>query len=442
MLPHPIKPLPFLPRIFFLTVLAIATTCTQQDQVLQTKDSDQNLRNTTTAFIYNMVPSNPESDISPEYNTAINTFSVKLLGEIYKSDTFFNKNVVVSPFSVSRNLAIITEATTGESKNELLAALGGRAALDDATTALCKLLYADPSVILQCADALWLDSNRYLLQPSFKELSNKKYGVEATGLNLADVPGSITTINSWIAANTNNRITNVVERSFITPLTALLITSTIYFEADWTSPFDASKTESHDFTTPKGTVAVPMMVSDYHHQTRKTSEYENVKLYYGTDDKKFFYLDIYMPTTISIEEFIAKKSLDALGNRDSMEYGGLCMPKFFFETTIDLAPVLKNMGVKSVFDMDKSEITGMVVGKSNGITERLFIEKIVHKAGIKTNEEGTVAYAVTISALGAGSAAPMSPDVVLDKPFVYFIRAGENGLVLFAGVVNDPGSSK
>ena len=49
-----------------------------------------------------------------------------------------------------------------------------------------------------------------------------------------------------------------------------------------------------------------------------------------------------------------------------------------------------------------------------------------------------MAYAVTVTAMGATSAGPGSPDVVLDHPFVCFIRAGATGLVLFAGVVNNP----
>ena len=65
----------------------------------------------------------------------------------------------------------------------------------------------------------------------------------------------------------------------------------------------------------------------------------------------------------------------------------------------------------------------------------LYIDQIMHKAGIKTDEEGTVAYAVTIAAMLATCA---STDIILNKPFVYFIRAGKNGLVLFAGVVNNP----
>lgn len=106
------------------------------------------------------------------------------------------------------------------------------------------------------------------------------------------------------------------------------------------------------------------------------------------------------------------------------------------ENEIDLKPVLRNMGVNGIFDKD--EISGMASFKGDQDTAHLFVECILHTAGIKTDEEGTVAYAVTVSGGATGSAGPMSPDVVLDRPLVYFIRAGATGLVLFAGVVNNP----
>jgi serine protease inhibitor len=114
------------------------------------------------------------------------------------------------------------------------------------------------------------------------------------------------------------------------------------------------------------------------------------------------------------------------------------MPKFFFENEIDLKPVLQNMGITGAFDPTKCEITAMAFDKAARGNAALYIQLIKHVAGIKTDEEGTVAYAVTITATGAGSEVEISPDVVLDRPFVYFIRAGATGLVLFAGVVNNP----
>ena len=96
------------------------------------------------------------------------------------------------------------------------------------------------------------------------------------------------------------------------------------------------------------------------------------------------------------------------------------------------------MGIQRVFDSSIAEITGMATNKNAQDALRLYIDVCIHKAGIRTDEEGTVAYAVTISAGATTSSFDSSPDVILDRPFVYFIRAGESGLVLFAGVVNNP----
>jgi serine protease inhibitor len=420
-----------------LFLLIIGSNCAQKDEAI--KDDGRNRTNTTSAFIYNMIPSDPQASISSPYATAMNTFSVKLLKEVYKNDKFYKKNCVMSPLSISRNLAIIAEATTGESKLELLTELGGQTALDDARSALSKLLYADNSVILQCADAIWVDSSKLALQNTFKQTANEKYGIYAQGLDFNNTTTSVNSINKWISQNTNNYIKNFIDQSWFTQFTGVVITSTIYFEADWTSPFDISKTSSQKFQSPQGPVDVDMMFSNYIHKTYKDSVYENVKIYYGSSSKDFFYLDIYMPVALSIEDFIDNKCLVALANQINFDQGGLSMPKFLFENEIDLKPLLENMGVSGVFDDTKCEITSMTVKKNSTEPVNMFVEKIAHKAGIKTDEEGTVAYAVTASGMATGSSE--SREIVLDHPFVYFIRAGETGLILFAGVVNNPGGA-
>lgn len=207
---------------------------------------------------------------------------------------------------------------------------------------------------------------------------------------------------------------------------------------DWASPFDVTKTESALFSAPGGPVNVPMMSSSYQHRTFKTDEYDNAKIYYGSNNENFFYLDVYMPTTISIEAFIADNCLTALEQQDSLGYGGLKMPKFFFENEINLKPVLRSLGVSGVFDPSVGAITGMAMDRNSRESSALYVDVCIHRAGIKSDEEGTVAYAVTVSAGAVGSSFDPSPDVVLDRPFVYFIRAGETGLVIFAGVVNNP----
>jgi serpin B len=421
--------------IFAGAVMLCILQCANHD--VRSRDSNRNLNNATSTFIYNAIPPGAHDEVSVEYSRAINTFSVNLLNTVYTTSDFLGKNLILSPFSVSRNLAVLADASSGQTRQEMLDVLGGQKALDDARTALGELLYADKSVVFQCADAIWVNSTMYSIVETFRDTAQYKYGVKTAELNFDDASAAATTINGWVNQNTNYKISSIVEPGDFSGITAAVVANAVYFEADWTSPFDVTKTHAQTFTSPDGPVMVDMMESDYRHDTYKTDTYENAKLYYGTNSADYFYLDLYMPKSMSIEQFLRDSCLAALSRHDSTSRGSVQIPKFFFTTRCDLIPVLKTLGVHRAFDPVAAEITGMV-RRIGGGNQPLYIMKMIQQAGIKTNEEGTEAYAATVSIAGTTSAAPPSPDVVFDKPFVYFIRAGKNGLVLFSGVVSKP----
>jgi len=67
----------------------------------------------------------------------------------------------------------------------------------------------------------------------------------------------------------------------------------------------------------------------------------------------------------------------------------------------------------------------------------LFIPKVVHKAFVAVDEEGTEAAAAT--AVVMLESMPMEQIVVaIDRPFVFLIRDIETGTILFVGRVVDP----
>jgi serine protease inhibitor len=101
-----------------ITISSYLIGCSQ-NQETETKPSDNHLKNSASTFIYNMIPEQTGADISSAYSVAVNAFSVNLLSKIYSTDSYHGKNVVVSPYCVSRNLAIITEAATGTTQKEL-----------------------------------------------------------------------------------------------------------------------------------------------------------------------------------------------------------------------------------------------------------------------------------------------------------------------------------
>lgn len=411
----------------------IACAGSGDDKTTETKIKDSSIvsQNQQSTFIYNVIPDDPSASISPQYTIASNTFSVEVLNEVYSD--FEGQNLILSPFCLSRNLSIIAEGTTGDSKQELLNILGGQSAIDDAKNALSELLYADDSVMLQFADALWFDSRAYTLQTGFRDLIVLHYGVEISGLDFGDQTLVADTINRWISTNTNGMIPSMVTDEQIID-TAAFITSAVYFKADWTSPFDVTRTTENTFYSPDGNIRIDMMTSDYLHHTYKNDTYENVKIYYGTNNTDFFYLDIYMPVAVSIKDFLENECLTALALQPEYTTGTLMMPGFEIETHVDLIPALKTLGVVGIFDATKGDITGIF-----NETNQVYLNSISQKSGIKADEEGTVAYSVTVSSVGESSASlPPDHNIVLNHPFVYFIRAGQNGLVLFAGVLNNP----
>ncbi len=407
----------------------IISGCSNSDEEDRTENVDRNLNSSRNTFIYNAIPENSNASISTEYSDAVNGFSVELLSTVYNQSEFMGNNLVLSPFSLSRNLSVLTEGAVGQTRAELLSALGGEVVLADATNALSELLYADNSVIFQCADALWLDSDRFTLNSDFRSTIISKYGVE-----LAELPldNSVNSLNSWISKNTGNQIPSFLKNGDIDDNTAAVLVNAVYFEADWESPFDVLNTTESPFYTSSGITNVSMMKSDYNHNIYKTDEYESVKLYYGSEGKNYFYLDIYMPTAGTIQEFLSDGCEQALKVNETEGYGELQMPKIDFSSSIDLVPVLKEMGVQGAFESSQGELYGI----TDNPDDSLYVQVCKQKAGIKTDEEGTRAYAATVTMMGTGSAAP-SESTIIDKPFVYFIRGGD-GLILFAGVVNNP----
>ncbi len=421
----------FLLTITCVILLIITFSCFINDETEdRARDSDRELQNNQSTFLYNVIKPEPSAEISEEYSKAINTFSVNLLREIYKQSDFNGENLIVSPFSVSRVLSVITEGTVNESKQELLNILGGQKTLDDAKSALQELLYADSSVIFQSADALFFNQKEYSINTIFKNTVIQKYGVDIRGADFSDAQNTANNINSWVHQNTANFIDKIIDpKEFTSDLIAIILNA-VYFKADWESPFDITLTKKDDFYSPKGIIKVDMMSSKYEHKIAKTDIYENVCIYYGNDNKQYFYLDIYLPTDVTIDNFVQNYSLKSLTEEKNYNYGGLIMPKFDFESEIDLKEVLQEMEVSGIFEPSKGEITGIFE------TSNIYISKIKQKAAIKTDEEGTEVAAVTIAVL---SPSPFSEiEIKLDRPFVYYIRAGQKGLVLFAGVVTNP----
>jgi serpin B len=110
------------------------------------------------------------------------------------------------------------------------------------------------------------------------------------------------------------------------------------------------------------------------------------------------------------------------------------IPKFKIEAEYELKEQLSQLGMSQVFTRE-ADLSG-IDGKRD-----LEVSKVIHKAVVEVNEEGSEAAAATAIIVIAYNMAPdpRKPtfyEFKADHPFVFFIRDNRNGMILFVGQIN------
>lgn len=72
------------------------------------------------------------------------------------------------------------------------------------------------------------------------------------------------------------------------------------------------------------------------------------------------------------------------------------------------------------------------------VTNRLQVTKILQKAGIAVNEEGSTVFAATEVVLTNKFGGDTTREFIANRPFVFLIEDESTGSLLFAGKVTNP----
>ena len=114
--------------------------------------------------------------------------------------------------------------------------------------------------------------------------------------------------------------------------------------------------------------------------------------------------------------------------------GTVVLPRFKIEYGVELKQPLKALGMRAAFS--KADFSGMADGG-------LFISAVRQRTFVEVNEEGTEAVAATaLTIKSSGPSAPTEPfRMIVDRPFLFLIEDQVTRMILFMGVVYDPGAS-
>ena len=109
----------------------------------------------------------------------------------------------------------------------------------------------------------------------------------------------------------------------------------------------------------------------------------------------------------------------------------LALPRQEIDTQADLRDALATAPALAPLMKRPAEYARIAAGP-------LAIDKVMHKALVRMDEEGTVAAAATAITVFQMSARPMPINFTVDRPHVFLIRHVTTGAVVFAGYVADP----
>jgi len=378
------------------------------------------------------IDTNATSDSIASLSEAMNSFSCELFQKIHDDNP---KNRFFSPYSIFVALAMTYEGAKEETADELNRLLHFPQQND---TMLCSfgriynLLNQKKDYTLQTANALWIKQG-YPFLTEYLVFIEHYYMGKATEVDFSDPQGSSQLINNWVSEQTYGRITDLVTPGSIDPLTALILTNAIYFKGTWVHEFDHDATIESDFwTSPEETILVPMMhtSSEITCNYTETDDAQIIELPYKGEKVSMIIILPKENNIPSVETMITTSNISSWIQDFNDVSIGVSLPRFTFKTEYSLKDVLIDMGLDVSFTQD-ADFSGMTGQKD------LTIDKVIHKAFIEVNEEGTEAAAAT-SVHMVLTSVPQTMRFIADHPFVFLIYHKETGTILFIGEVIDP----
>jgi serpin B len=365
-------------------------------------------------------------------------FGVDLYGRLRATNP---GNFIFSQTSISIALAMLYGGAAGNTATQMAATLHFTLAPDrlhPAFDALDLALTTPPAgsdasaFQLAIANSIWAQQGFPFL-PAYLDLLAQDYGAGVNTENFAAAPDPARlAINDWVSNATEGMIPDLFPAGSITTETRLVLADAVYFHGDWQQPFSHPSANA-TFHAPSGDVTVPMMAPADANATIWTGAgWSAATLPYvgGTTS-----MVLLVPDAGTFDAFEAGLTADGLTAILAATGGGtgmLKMPKFGFATGSSLVDTLKGLGMTDAFTPGLADFSGMDGGRD------LAVQAVIHKAVIAVDEQGTTAAAATGVTLGHNSVVTGPRTLVVDRPFLFFIRHDPSGAILFQGRVVDP----
>lgn len=368
-----------------------------------------------------------------EMATRQGDFASTLSLELYRQLGEKTDNWMVSPFSLQCALGMLSNGANGETREEILHALGlSQYSQEEVNAYFRKLIEGlstvNSAIAVKTANSIWGNAG-VSFKDDFQKTNIENYAATVSQLDFSD-PSAVDQINAWCDRTTEGLIPSILDE--VDPSATVYLLNSLYFKARWESEFAPEKTQQGDFTTSSGeTVKADFMQAERRGLYVKNEWFTSTSLSYLNDS---YAMRLILPQPgIGIDQVLQalSESDGNLWNQATAAKINYKIPRFTLEDQLDLTPTLQALGMKKAFS-GEADFSSL----SDADT---YISLVRQAIRLKVNEEGSEGAAVTVI---EGETSPGMPeekvDFFLDRPFLFQILEPATGTVLFMGQVGSP----
>ncbi|XP_042863627.1 serpin B4-like isoform X2 [Penaeus japonicus] len=348
-------------------------------------------------------------------------------------------NIFFSPFGVMAGLAMLCAGAKGKTKDEIKSVLH----LSQKSEAVHKVfrdIFAqfknkDEHFELRTSNLVYIPEKLSVL-PDYSAVLSDMYQSSIKGVNFADSKAAVQEINSDVDAATNSRLKDVMPEGDLSQDTRMVLVNAFYFKGLWNKEFKKSNTIKTSFwISSKESVKVPMMRSSGYFSHGSCGDIGASVLsmnYKGGNLSMIIVLPSERDGLPKVEAKLAKTGfISSLEKTMKNKLVDVVFPRFELEETSHLIDHLWILGIRNLFDGKAGDLSGITED------QRLSVSCFVHKAVLKVDEEGGGGEASTcVESSLLCVHQPLSFRV--DHPFIFCIRDGTSGFMLFTGRVINP----
>ena len=344
--------------------------------------------------------------------------------------TTVGDNMNVSPVSVAYVLGMLLNGADGDTRAQIADALGfGQTDVKTVNEYFRTLLEGaaevDKTTEIYIANAI-IANRGFNIKPTFSETVASYYDARTETCDFAteDVAGKV---NNWAREKSEGNIPEIIDK--VSDDALMYALNAVYFMGSWETVFDSSLTLEETFTTEDGKSLNIKMMHDVRPVYYAADEmYSIVRLPYGNSG---WSMEVLLPAKgKSVDDVL--NTLDAASWNKAMAslslyYVDIALPRFDFNSSLQLEAPLRSMGITDAFD-------NILARFSNLSDQATFVSKFIQKTQISVNESGTEAAAVTVAEMSDAMALPLDDATFhADRPFVFVITENTTGTIYFIG---------